>query len=226
MNNLVHCIIIEDHIPAQKTLEQYIHEVPTLYLLKVFISPLDAISFLESNRVDLIFLDINLPHINGIEFLSSLNNTPQVILTTAFSEYAVKGFELDVVDYLLKPYTFQRFLQSVFKIKRIESSTSSEYLFIKNKHQIIKIEKQKIIYIEAKGDFVIVYTIDRSIIATTSLTNILLSLSTIFCRCHKSYIINIQYIDNISGNTIKLSNATIPIGRVYKDKLLQKIQII
>ncbi|MFK7937702.1 MAG: LytR/AlgR family response regulator transcription factor, partial [Saprospiraceae bacterium] len=172
--NQLNCIIIEDQIPAQQTLQEYIRQVPYLHLLATYISPIEAMQQLEDGSVDLVFLDIHLPKINGIDFLAALRQPPHIILTTAFSEYAVQGFELDVVDYLLKPYSFQRFLKAILKIQRIENSseptTTSAHLFIKTKQQQIeKIFLPNIQYIEAKGDFVMIHTAERTVIATIAL---------------------------------------------------------
>lgn len=228
--NTLNCIIIEDQIPAQKTLQGYIYQVPYLHLLETFISPIEAMSQLDSGVVDLIFLDIHLPKINGIEFLAALQSPPHIILTTAFSEYAVQGFELDVVDYLLKPYSFQRFLKAILKIQRIESSRTpsvqSEHIFVKTKQQLEKIFIPNIRYIEAKGDFVVIYTQERAVVATISLQQILAEISHPFCRCHKSFIINIEAIQKINGNRIFIQQKEIPIGRTYKEELWNRIKMI
>jgi len=229
--NILNCIIIEDQIPAQKTLQEYISQVPTLRLLGTFISPLEAMKLLEAGEVNLIFLDVHLPQINGIDFLSALQNPPHIILTTAFSEYAVQGFELDVVDYLLKPYSFQRFLKAVLKIKPAatshHTSTNSPFLFVKTKQQQIeKIAIQQIQYIEAKGDFVLIHTKEQAIIATISLQNILGKTGAQFCRCHKSYVINTEAIQKINGNRIFIIDKEIPIGRTFKEKLMERLKMI
>lgn len=228
--NVLNCIIIEDQIPAQKTLQSYIAQVPDLHLLSTYISPLEAIKELESERVDILFLDIHLPKISGIDFLKSLCNPPLIILTTAFSEYAVQGFELDVVDYLLKPYSFERFLKSISKIQRIANNNKPiihhQYLFVRNKSAIQKIVINDILYIEAKGDFVLICTNTQRAIANTSLQNILATLGGQFIRCHKSYIINIEAIEKIIGNQLIIHEKQLPIGRTYKDSLLEKIKMI
>ena len=227
----LNCIIIEDQIPAQQTLQEYIRQVPYLHLLATYISPIEAMEQLDSGAIDLMFLDIHLPKINGIDFLAALRQPPHIILTTAFSEYAVQGFELDVVDYLLKPYSFQRFLKAILKIQRIESSketaSTSEHLFIKTKQQQIeKIFLPEVKYIEAKGDFVVINMLERSVIATISLQQLLQEIGSQFCRCHKSFVINIQAISKISGNRIFIHNKEIPIGRTFKEELLRRIKMI
>lgn len=224
------CIIIEDQIPAQEILKSYVERVPYLDLLQVYVSPLEALVELERGDVDVLFLDVHMPKLSGIELLKMLNNPPQTILTTAFSAYAVEGFELEVVDYLLKPYSFGRFLKSVAKLRRSENGTeeptNQPYLFVRNKGQIRKIALSDIEYIEARGDFAVICTSSNREVANTSLQNILASLGGDFIRCHKSYVINIASVEKIVGNTLILKNTSIPIGRSYKASLLDRIRLI
>jgi len=225
----LNCIIIEDQIPAQKTLESYIEQVPHLSLLNTYISPLEALAEIESGVIDILFLDIHMPKLSGLELLKSLKNPPPTILTTAFSEYALDGYELDVVDYLLKPFSFERFLKSISKIKKQEinkTGLNQQHLFIRNKGQIKKIAISNIEYIEAKGDFTLVCTDSNREVANISLQKILDSLSDNFIRCHKSYIINISCIEKIIGNHIVINNKEIPIGRTFKDRLMERIKLI
>lgn len=227
--NILNCVIIEDQIPAQETLQSYIHQVPDLHLLNTYISPIEAMQELESGEVDILFLDIHLPKISGIELVKLLHRPPLIILTTAFSEYAVQGFELDVVDYLLKPYSFERFLKTISKIQRITNNkpiVHRQYLFVRNHRLIQKVVIKDILYIEAKGDFVLLCTSTSREIANISLQDILTEIGSKFVRCHKSYIINIEAIEKIIGNRIVVHQQNIPIGRTYKDNLLEKIKMI
>ena len=224
------CIIIEDQIPAQETLKGYIDQVPTLNLLNTYISPLQALQELNNNSIDILFLDIHLPKLSGLELLKSLQQPPQTILTTAFSEYAIEGFELDVIDYLLKPFSFERFLKSVSKIQSKEHRRTvpviQNFLFVKTKGQIKKIAIAEIEHIEAKGDFTIICKSDGREVANISMQKILTSLDEKFIRCHKSYIVNINKVEKIVGNHIVINNKKIPIGRTYKEKLLLRIKMI
>jgi len=225
----LNCVILEDQIPAQKTLMGYIAQVPTLSLLNTYISPLEALQELNSNRVDILFLDIHLPKVSGIELLRSLQQPPQIILTTAFPEYAIEGFELDVVDYLLKPFSFERFLKSVSKIKQKGSrkpGLQQDFLFVRNKGQIKKIAIADIEYVEAKGDFTIICTSSNREVANISLQNILVSLGDRFVRCHKSYVVNIDRIDRIVGNDIFVGPKRVAIGRTFKEALMARIRMI
>jgi len=224
------CIIIEDQVPAQEILKGYVEQVPYLDLLQVYVSPMEALTELERGDVDVLFLDVHMPKLSGVELLKMLNNPPQTILTTAFSEYAVEGFELEVVDYLLKPYSFGRFLKSVAKLRRsghvTEESNNQPYLFVRNKGQIKKIALSDIEYVEARGDFTVICTSENREVANTSLQNMLTSLGGDFIRCHKSYVINIASVEKIVGNTLVLKNTSIPIGRSYKASLLDRIRLI
>jgi len=226
----LNCIIIEDQIPAQETLKSYIEQVPRLNLLNAYISPLQALEEIESGVVDILFLDIHMPKLSGLELLKSLKNPPQTILTTAFSQYALDGFELDVVDYLLKPFPFERFLKAISKIQKKElpktSSSNQPYLFVRNKGQIKKIVISEIEYIEAKGDFTLICTTNSREVANISLQKLVVSLADNFIQCQKSYIVNIHYVEKIIGNHIVIKDKKIPIGRVYKAQLLEKIRLI
>jgi len=226
----LNCLVVEDQIPAQEILISYIEQVPTLNLQGVYISPLEAIASIEGGNVDILFLDIHLPKLSGIELLKSIKHLPNTILTTAFSDYAVEGFNLDVIDYLLKPFSFDRFLKAVAKVPSsaiiANQDLLSDHLFVKSQGQIKKIEVSGIEYIEAKGDFVIIYSNDARAIANISLTKLQATVGSGFVRCHKSYIVNIASINKIVGNTITVSTQKIPIGRSYKADLMKKLNLI
>lgn len=227
---ILKCLIIEDQLPAQRILSGYIEQVPNLELVGTYITPLEAMPLLESATIDILFLDIHLPKISGIDFLKSLSNPPSVILTTAFTEYALEGFELDVVDYLLKPFAFERFLKAISKIQRIAKNNNpifhSKYLFLRTQGVIQKVEISSIMYVEAKGSFVLIYTTNNRYVANSSLQEILVRLGNNFVRCHKSYIVNVAAISKIIGNTIQIENNTISIGRTYRESLLLKLKMI
>lgn len=227
---ILKCLIIEDQLAAQRILMSYIEEVPNLELIGTYIAPLEALAHLETTTADVLFLDIHLPKISGIDFLKSLPNPPAVILTTAFTEYALEGFELDVVDYLLKPFSFERFLKAISKINRIAKNNDpifhQKYLFLRAKGIIQKVKIEDILYAEAKGSFILIHTPTNRFIANTSLQEILSRLGSNFMRCHKSFVVNMAAINKIVGNSIKIDNKTIMIGRTYRDKLLAKLKMI
>lgn len=226
----LNCIIIEDQSPAQETLQAYIEQVPSLRLLNTYVSPLEALEEIERGAIDLLFLDVHLPKLSGLELLRSLRSPPQTILTTAFSEYALDGFELDVVDYLLKPFSFERFLKSISKVQKAENKevklSNQANLFVRNKGQIKKIAISGIAYIEAKGDFTLVCSGTSRDVANISLQKLLDALGSNFVRSHKSYIVNIDCIEKIVGNQIVMMDRRIPIGRTYREQLMERIRLI
>ncbi len=227
------CLIIEDQLQAQKVLQKHIANVPHLQLLGTFTNAIDAIEFLKSgNRTDILFLDINLPKLSGIELLKLSNLDTQVIITTAYSEYAVEGFELDVCDYLLKPISFERFFKAISKVVYANQTVSEkegekEFIFAKDGHDIIKIYLSDIRYVNSDSDFTSVKLVNKTYLLSYSLKfwqGVLPKES--FFRCHKSYIVNIEAIDKISGNLIYIGEDRIPVGRTSKELLLKKINLI
>lgn len=226
------CIIVEDQPPAQRILRKFIQDVPTLQLVEVFSDGLKAMEFLNTESVDLMFLDIHLPKINGLDFLKSIPNPPNVILTTAFSEYALEGYDLNVVDYLLKPFSFQRFLQAVNKVNakyEQEGSKSGAIplteIYVKSSHEHIKVLINDIYSITSDSDYTEIHLADKKILSNESLRHWVDVLGgNHFYQIHKSHIINTQKIDRISGNLVSLTNgAKIPMGRAYKDNFLKSI---
>lgn len=225
------CIIVEDQPPAQRILQKFIGDLGTLDLVGTFSNALEALSFLQTNTVDLIFLDIHLPKISGMDFLKTLKNPPQVILTTAFSEYALESYEYNVVDYLLKPFSFQRFVQAVNKsnaaqpekITEIvqEQSQKSTSFFIKSGYDLIKVNAEDILYLKSDADYTEIITTTKTHLSSESLKYWLETLGKSFCQVHKSYILNTQHLQKVSGNQVYLNNNTmIPIGRAYKNAFI------
>ncbi|WP_421808205.1 LytR/AlgR family response regulator transcription factor [Flagellimonas sp.] len=226
------CIIVEDQPPAQRILRKFIQDVPTLQLVEVFSDGLKAMEFLNTESVDLMFLDIHLPKINGLDFLKSIPNPPNVILTTAFSEYALEGYDLNVVDYLLKPFSFQRFLQAVNKVNAKYEQEGSKSggiplteIYVKSSHEHIKVLINDIYSITSDSDYTEIHLADKKILSNESLRHWVDVLGgNHFYQIHKSHIINTQKIDRISGNLVSLTNgAKIPMGRAYKDNFLKSI---
>ncbi len=221
------CVILEDQASAQRILTDYISQTPNLCLENSFVNPLKCLPYLEANSVDILFLDVQLPQISGIEIYKSLSKKPYVILTTAFSEYAVQGFELDVVDYLLKPFSFERFLKAISKVYRKEREEQklelSNYVFVNSKGSLKKVELNDVLYIESKGDFSVLVTELASYVVDITLRDTLQQYGSNFARTHKSFVINTDNIELITGNTIKTKKADIPIGRSYKEALMKKL---
>lgn len=229
----MYCIIIEDQPPAQRILKKYIEDIGTLELKGVFSDALQAMEFLKKESVDLIFLDIHLPKISGIDFLKAMTNTPHVILTTAFSEYALESYEFAVVDYLLKPFSFQRFVKAITKIPAKETPVAKapvppeaikKEIFVKSGYEHIKISIEDILYIKSDSDYTEIYLPDRKHLTSESLRYWLEFLDELqFTRVHKSYIINTAKIQKIAANQVYLEHDnSIPIGRAYKEAFTQR----
>lgn len=228
------CIIVEDQPPAQRILQKFIKDVNSLELVGTFSDGLQALEFLKNASVDLMFLDIHLPKINGIDFLKSIQDPPNVILTTAFSEYALEGYDLNVVDYLLKPFSFQRFLQAVNKVNKKPDtdlknggalSSAIQEIYVKSSHEHIKVAVDDILTISSDSDYTEIRLEHRKILSNEPLRHWVSVLEPPqFFQVHKSHIINTKKIDKISGNLVYLTNgAKIPIGRAYKENFLNSI---
>ncbi len=228
------CIIIEDQLPAQRILKKYIKDLGSLKLIATFSDALQAIEMLKSESVDLIFLDIHLPKLSGIEFLKSISNPPNIILTTAFSDYALESYDLDVVDYLLKPFSFQRFVKAVSKVDAkikavpktfdIRDQTTNE-IFLKSGYEHIKINIGDIVYIKSDMDYTDVHLKNKKFISSEPLKYWVTRLNEFnFMRVHKSYIINFDKIEKIAGNRIYLlPDIHVPIGRTYKKIISERL---
>lgn len=238
----MNCIIIEDQMPAQRILKKYIEDIGTLNLVGTYTDALEAMQVLNSEKIDVMFLDIHLPKLSGIDFLKTLPNPPQVILTTAFSEYALEGYELNVVDYLLKPFSFQRFIQAISKLSRpsdpktanasglqqhqseTENKNQSEDIYIKSGYDYIRIKTDDIFFIMVDSDYTELHLESKKHLSSESLRyweDVLPQKK--FKRIHKSYIINTAKINKISGNQIVLeNNIKIPIGRAFKNDFMDR----
>ncbi len=224
------CIIVEDQPPAQRILKTFIEDVKSLELIGTFGEPTAVLDFLKSNQVDLIFLDIHLPKISGIDLLKIIPNSPHVILTTAFPDYALESYELNVVDYLLKPFSFQRFVQAVAKVPFSSNASGAiveeegpevlkNEVFIKTGYDYTKIVISEIEYIKSDADYTEIVIDGKKKISSEPLRHWeeLLDQNS-FVRIHKSYIVNTSKIQKVSGNRVYLENDEIlPIGRAYKD---------
>ncbi len=227
------CIIIEDEIPAQRILQNFIDKIPSLELLKTCKAAIEANSFLNACNVDVVFLDINLPDISGIDFIKTLKHPPAVIMTTAYPDYAVSSYELrTIVDYLVKPFSFDRFLKAINKVKeRTETSKNiaenkAETIFLNVDKTMYKIVLEDILYIESDRNYVTVVTKKQKLSLIDSLKNWVEKLQTAeFVQVHKSFIINTDYVDKITGNIVYLDTYKIPVGRTYKANLLKVLGV-
>jgi DNA-binding LytR/AlgR family response regulator len=221
------CIIVEDEPIAAEIISDYIAEIPFLHLSSVHHNALSALNYLNEHAVDLIFLDINLPKIKGLDFLKSLKNPPMVIITTAYDEYALKGYEYNVIDYLLKPIEFARFLQAVNKISdknvvRHSESVKEQEAFIQLSVQkkIIRINLNDILYIESNRENIHIQTNDKLIICKMQIGEIEKLLdSTQFLRVHRSFIVSLNKVNSMSLTEFEIKNYKIPIGRNYREQV-------
>ncbi len=226
-------LIIDDEPLAQDVIETYVNQMPNLELAGKCLNAFEANEKLKSDDIDLIFLDIQMPEINGIDFLKSLSNPPLVIFTTAFSEHAVEGFELNAVDYLLKPISVDRFMKAVNKAEEAfnkkggnsNASDSDEYMFVKADKKLIRVNFEDIIYIEGLKDYVIIKLANSRIITLQTMKSLEAKLpSKYFRRIHRSYIMNIKKIKAVMGNMVEVIEKGeakhIPIGKNYRDDLL------
>lgn len=225
----INCLIIDDEPSSQAVLKHFVNDVSFLELQGVCNSALEAIEVLNStNTIDLIFLDINMPKLSGLSFYKTLQNPPKVIFTTAYSEYAIEAFNVSAIDYLLKPFPFERFLTAVNKVKsalNTNEKPESESLIIKANKTLHKVNTKDIIYIEALGDYVKVHLQDNVIVTNSTFTNMLKQLpSTWFTRIHKSFAINLNNLEMVKGNTVTVNQNTLPIGQSFKSSLLERLK--
>jgi len=229
----LNCIIIDDEPVARKVLEEFIRDIDYLTLTGKAENPVKALHLLNDNKVDLIFLDINMPRLNGIDFLKNTKNLPPVILTTAYSEYAVEGFALDVLDYLVKPISFERFLKATQKAKSYFDLTSQSakpvkenpgYFFIKSNQTIEKVFYHDLLYVESMLNYVVLHTVSKKLIAYMTIKSMTEQLpADTFIKIHKSYIVNIDKIKGIEGNAVHIGNAKLTISQNLREKVLQTI---
>ena len=224
------CIIIEDQPPAQRVLKKYIKDYGSLELMGVFGDAIQVQEFLKSNKIDLMFLDIHLPKLSGIDFLKTLRNPPSVILTTAFPEFALESYDLDVVDYLLKPFSFTRFVKAIGKIppeqlNTTQSSPKEESIFIKSGYEHIKVDIDDILFIKADNDYTEIVLKDKKHLSSESLKYWLETLGkATMLRVHKSYLVNVSKIKKVSSSGIKVEDKDdIPLGRAYKDDVIKRL---
>jgi DNA-binding LytR/AlgR family response regulator len=229
----INCVIIDDEFLARDYLKTYVEKLPFLNLLGDFNSPLKAIDLIKSGKVDLLFLDIQMPDITGLEFIKTLDNPPNVIITTAYKEFAVDGYELNVVDYILKPFSFERFLKATNKVlekmeneanpiqrtytNQTETSLHDHYLIIRADRKHYKVNYEDLVYIEGQKAYVTFHTKNKKITALASLKDLDEKLpENDFTRIHKSYIVSVKHIESLEGNILEINGLHLPVGKSYK----------
>jgi len=232
-NNKIHCLIIDDEPPAREILKQHIAGVEALELAGTCSNAVEAVSFLKEHPVDLLLLDIQMPQLLGTNFIRTLKNPPKVIFTTAYRKYAVEGFELDAVDYLLKPISFERFLKAVNKVLQLNISSaqamptsarkekqngeSNSFLYFRAERKMVKVFFRDILYVEGLKDYIRIVTDNKTIVTKYVLSTLEEMLpANEFLRIHKSYIVAIYKIDSYNADTIHIAKHELPIGRLYK----------
>lgn len=225
----ISCIIVEDEPLALERAQGYVQKLPFLYLSATFDNAMEALSFLKRNPVDLVFLDIHLGDISGIQLLETGAIKSQVILTTAYHEYALKGFDLKVTDYLLKPYTFERFVQAVDRVQNLlpksEIPSAKPFIFVKTEYRLEKILLDDLLFIEGKGDYLQIHTPFKKIMTLQTFAEFEQTLPpNVVCRVHKSYMVAVAKIDSIEKDRIRIRESLIPISESYKQAFFAAIQ--
>lgn len=229
-------LIIDDEPLARAVIQEYAKKIPSLTIVGECEDAISAHQQLQKNSVDLLFLDINMPKLTGIEFLKTLKNSPAVIFTTAYSEYALDGFELNVIDYLKKPFSFERFCKAYFRAEELlllkqtvlkpeTVEKQIDFLFVKSDKKTIKVKISSISYIEGLGDYIKIYLTDKKLVTNLSMKKIESLLpGNQFYRIHKSYIISLDKIESIEGNLVKINNIKLPVGNSYRQSFIKHIK--
>ena len=237
MSKEISCIIVDDEPVARDILISYIEKIPNLNLIKSCKNALEAFEIINTQKVDLFFLDINMPEVSGLSLAKMISKESKVIFTTAYREYAVEGFNLKAVDYLLKPIAFERFLEAVnkyFETLKVGSSTldkvrevASEFFFVRSERKMVKINFEEILYIESLSDYIKIHQENKTIVTRETITNIEAKLpQSQFLRIHRSYIVAVKSIESYTSEFIEIKNKALPISRTYKESILKKMEKI
>lgn len=235
---MIRCVVVDDKPLAIDILNDYINKVPDLRLVFSSTNPLEALEYFMKNEVDLVFLDIQMPQLNGVQFMKIVQGKCKIVLTTAYTEYALDGFENDAIDYLLKPISFERFYKAVQKAQHyfnaknepqvvaqvIETTPVADYIFVKTEYKLVKINIDDILYIEGMQNYVAIYTKTEKIISLQNIKKMEEQLpKKQFARVHKSYMVALNKINSIERSRIYIADAVIPLGDVYRDGFYQSI---
>lgn len=227
---MINCLVVDDEPIARQGLLEHISQIDFLHTIAACKNAIEASSFLNKQPVDLIFLDIQMPKLTGIEFIKQLKNPPLIILTTAYPEYAIEGYELNVLDYLLKPISFTRFLKSALKVQEylIKQNNASikhnDYFFIKCDQKLQKIVVKDVLYVEAMSNYVVIHTKNKKFITYITFKGLEEKLPPeLFIRIHKSYIVSIHSIEAINPNEVILEKNSLPLSKTYRDEVINRI---
>lgn len=228
---LIHCIAVDDEPPALIIMENYINAVPVLHLEGTCGNAVDALTLLQNKLVDLLFLDIQMPHILGTNFMRTLTNPPKVIFTTAYRKFALEGFDLDAVDYLLKPISFERFLKAVNKVMRLNltpnenlslkttTENENEFIYLRADRKNIKVKLDDLLFIESLKDYIKVVTKERTIVTKCSISSLEERLPATFIRIHRSFIVSINKIESFTQELIQIGKFELPVSRSYRHEV-------
>src|SRR5215203_3855018 len=232
----IRCLVADDEPPAREILQRYIGNMPDLELVKECSNAMQVLSFLQLEEVDLIFLDINMPQLKGIELLKILKNAPKIIITTAYAEYALEGYELDVVDYLLKPIQFERFVKAVHKAinlsghsinqsSALEKETNQDsFVYFRADRKMVKVMLGDIFYIESMKDYVKIFTAEGVVITKQSMTSVEAILpENQFIRTHRSFIVSVPKIKSFTHELIEIEKTEIPIGKLFRNNVMKML---
>ena len=225
MRSKLKCVIVDDEPMAREIIETYIAKIPNLDLTASCKNAAEAILFAQENEVDLFFLDINMPEISGLSLAKIIHKKVQIIFTTAYREFAIDGFNLNVVDYLLKPISFDRFLQAVQRVAQSEiTENSTDFMFVRSDRKMVKIDFNTILYIESLSDYVKIFTSEKTIVIRETISSLEEKLPVKkFIRIHRSFIISLQNITSYTNEFIEINQKALPISRSYKESVLQKL---
>ncbi len=230
---MILCIAVDDEPKALDVISIHASKAPEIDLIRTFTNPNEALAFLKDNFVDLIFLDINMPGISGLQFVEKLQSKPYIIFTTAYSEYAIDSYNFEAVDYLLKPIEFDRFYKAINKVKKQiqlnslqQDSLLNKFIFVKDGYKQIKICIDEILYIQSEGNYLKIVTNTEKALVRMSFQNIMEKLpASLFFRVHLSFVVNFSHIQKIEDNHVFIHNTKIPIGVTYKDKLFNFLNL-
>ena len=220
------CLIVDDEPLARKIIREYLEQIPDFLTIAECQDALEAQQYLIGQKVDVLLLDIALPRLTGMQFLKSLSNPPLVIFTTAHSEYAVEAFEVNAFDYLVKPITFQRFVNTINKVRSFFTQQSSvvltgkTWINVKEGKRVYRIKTSDILYLQAYGDYVRIFSREQTLMTKERLSNLKEQLPGFFLQVHRSYIINRQFVKFIEGNQVQVETFKIPVSESYRDQLL------
>lgn len=233
MSDLIRCLVVDDEPLAAGLIQKHIEQVPQLEWVASCWNALEAFDILKKEKIDLLFLDIQMPVLNGIEFIKSLHYKPGIILTTAYREYALEGYELDVIDYLLKPITFERFFRSVNKYmsrepqkvdispQKLQESPEEDFLYVNTNRKFVKVKFTEVLFIESLKDYIRIHLPDKSITTKEKISEFANILPDHFLRVHRSFIVNTRKVSAYSTHDIEIQEHEIPIGISYKQEVMK-----